>query len=505
MRNISPSFAAFVTVLVVIFCGLFSLNLLMADPPVWPDEALYADSALNIIKHGQAGTSLAGNLYPYAKEYNFSYPPLFLNSVAEVFRLTNFSIYSQRLFSLLLSLGVLVGLYLFARELISSEGRWILPLLLIFVSFDYTFSRAAHISRPEIMVLFFSIPSLLFFEKEFSSGGKRTGTGASSVLAGFFAALAVLTHFIGAFLPIAEGIFLLLIYRLKIFRVQKIYVYCATFALTLLPWVFSIISHWNIFLLQVSASFARKVSDETWLLTAFSTQPTTIKLLYVFYLLTTVIFVIKTFNDKSPAKTLLSVTLDASWLVSIVGKQFWYYVFPVPFIYLAAALIVNDLINGWGKMDQSLRKMWLLIMTPLILIAAGVSLFLQFTLLSTSGDVYYRYNEYSQAILAGIPAGWSVFMSAIPDPYFALKTRNSNALYEFPSLSVPRDKYLRLLDKTDYVVYNGSYEEMVFGNLLNSYLQKNYDTIVKIGQPGGYQALVIKLKPRNLRVNSVSE
>jgi len=72
-------------------------------------------------------------------------------------------------------------------------------------------------------------------------------------------------------------------------------------------------------------------------------------------------------------------------------------------------------------------------------------------------------------------------------------------LYEFPVLQTPLANYEEVLNKCDYVVFNGSYEEVLFGDFLVKYLETNQSEIVEIGQESDYQTLVVKLKPQTER------
>lgn len=100
-----------------------------------------------------------------------------------------------------------------------------------------------------------------------------------------------------------------------------------------------------------------------------------------------------------------------------------------------------------------------------------------------------------------VPKNKTVFLSAIPDPYFGFKKKRDkqNKLYEFPVLKTDKKNYLKILNDSDYLIYTGSYETLVFGNFLQSYIEKNKEEVYYLNEPYQYQALIIKLKPKTKR------
>lgn len=116
------------------------------------------------------------------------------------------------------------------------------------------------------------------------------------------------------------------------------------------------------------------------------------------------------------------------------------------------------------------------------------------------GGEKYSYDLFTDNALTVISPGQTVFLSTVPDLYYGLKTnRPDDTVYEFASSAIPRDEYLKQLDEANYIVYNGSYDEAFFGDLLVRYIELNKERISQIGGPDQFNAFVIKLKTQQSR------
>jgi len=188
---------------------------------------------------------------------------------------------------------------------------------------------------------------------------------------------------------------------------------------------------------------------------------------------------------------LLALGLILSWFFVISGKGCWYPVLVLPFVYLSLAVLLKE------KLDLKIKLTLALILFLNLLANFRLHSYL---LLTIGKKDHYSYKNFTQEILKIIPEGKTVFLSVIPNPYFGFKeAQRSNRLYEFPVTATDRKNYTKVLDDSDFVIYNRSYEEVVYGDFLWQYLERNKLRIYKIGQPFQYQTSIIELKPKSER------
>lgn len=466
---------------VPVWIGFFLSNFL-TNPPVWPDEAVYADIARNILKEGRLGTDLWSGVLPGVENHAYWYPPLFFYLVSLWSKLFGPSIIAQRLFSATAGSFLVIVFYLFSK-IFFKKAVWFSLFTSLLIAFDFTFLRAARVSRPEIFVLLFGTLSLYLFLLFLTGKFSQKQKGLLVLASAFLSSLAFLTHLLGVFFFLIILTYLAIKEKLGIFRSPYFYLFLVAFAVLPLVWILSILPNLSLLIEQLSLAAARKNMDKTWILELFG-QPAGIKLLYLFYIFATSAFVFFSAFVRKQEILLLSLILSFSWVFAVVGKQFWYFVYPLPFVYLAAFLLGKTLFRKAASF---------------VLVGAAAVLLLNLRLVSYDQK---SYEDFAASILNAVPEGKIVFLSSIPDPYFGFKKEGrDNKLYEFPVVPTSKESYLAVLGESEYVVYNGSYESVLFGGFLAGYLEKNNETIYQVGKPGGYQALVIKLKPATQRLD----
>ena len=129
-----------------------------------------------------------------------------------------------------------------------------------------------------------------------------------------------------------------------------------------------------------------------------------------------------------------------------------------------------------------------------VLVSVFVGLNLFSTLTSLVNQKPYSYSDYTQSILSHIPDNKTVFLSVTPDPYFGFQQAGrSNQLIEFPVLSTSLESYQQALDQSDYIIYDQSYNQVLFGNFLETYIASHEQEKVLI-TAGGYSAYIIKTR-----------
>lgn len=472
-----------VTLPIFLFFVFLNASLLLKYPDIWPDEAIYADIANNLSTENRLGTTLWQGLIPNVESYAFWYPPVFFYILAFWEKLFDLSIFSQRFFSLLIGSFVVFLFYFFSKIFFKKNSLWFILLFLFMLVTDFNFLRAVRISRPEIFVLFFGIISFLFYIKNKKSIGLS--------IAGFFSSLAALTHIIALFIPLSIALHFLIINKLNSFKSKYFYIFLFSFLVPIIIWLTSIYPHIDILKEQILLAVIRKNIDQTWLLYVFSSnQPFLIKILNFDYLFFALIFVIFAFiYRKNKNYLFLTIIIVLSFSFAIFSKQFWYYLYPIPFVYLGITLLLL----------QNLKKIYKHILVTFILILILTNIALQSLIIFDGWEKSYE--NYTLEILKIIPENKTVFLSSIPDPYYAFKTKDrNNKLYEFPVLHTKKENYLNVLNNSDYIIYNGSYDAPIFGDFLENYIKKNGLNFYKVGELSGYKTLIIELKPKKERI-----
>jgi hypothetical protein len=487
------------TISIFLFIAFFLSEMFLKIPAIWPDEAIYADIAGNILKDGRLGTDLWKGVIPGVENHAYWYPPLFFYSLAGWFKLTGLSIVNQRLFSVLIGSIFIIIFFRFSRSLIKQSGWpiWFPTLALIL---DFTFIRSSLISRPEILILLFGISALWFFIEAVNSQKKRTQT-TFYVLSGLFAAFTVLTHFIGIFILASIISYLFIEKKVSFIKQREFYIILTSFFLPIIIWISSIITNLTILRQQFLLAFARKSMEEPWIWIAFKTQTFDLKLIYLIYLLISVIFILFSFYFGKKQYRYLSLVLFFSWFFCFYGKMFWYFVFPIPFIYLSLSILILEIYNFWQNYKTNINKQLFcsICAISLLLVFLNVKLLVD-SFFQQSGNSY-SYDKFVNEIIKLIPQNRTVFLSSIPDPYYGLKiNRPGNSLYEFPVLETSKENYLKNLNDSDFIIYNGSYD-FIFGDLLVRYIEKNALKISKINEPLQYQTIVIELKSKIERIS----
>ncbi|OIN94291.1 hypothetical protein COS81_04000 [candidate division WWE3 bacterium CG06_land_8_20_14_3_00_42_16] len=472
--------------LISIFLGLVCIFFL-TDPPVWPDEALYADIAANLATQNRLGSNLWQGVIPGIETHALFYPPVFFYTLALQYTLFGVSILAQRLFSVLAALGVIVIFYAFSRRVIKSAVPWFSLIPVGLLVFDFMFLKAARLSRPEIFVLFWGMLALYLYRKA-TDNFHLSRSNFFLSLSGLSASLAFLNHPVGIFVAAAITLDWFLRLKTRIFLSRKFYLFSLCFLLPVVLWILSLLPNFDLFLQQFSLAVQRKSIDRQWLFIALTQQPFPVIMLNCYYLALSLFFAVYFFVRRRKEGLLPFLLLAFAWAVAIYGKQNWYYVLPLPFLYLAGGIFL-------AKLNPK-KQRW--IIAGVVILPVLMNLWV--LALLSSANAGKSYAQFSQAVASSVPEKSIVFLSSIPDPYFGFKMYNKNVqLYEFPVLQTPLANYEEVLNKCDYVVFNGSYEEVLFGDFLVKYLETNQSEIVEIGQESDYQTLVVKLKPQTER------
>ncbi len=492
----------------LVLIGLFTLftirsGTFLQDPPVWPDEAIYADIVQNMQKEGRMGTDLWLDTIPGIQQHAFIYPSVFFFIYFLWFKVTSLTIAHQRVLSVIagaMSLGVVYGIMKQIR--FNSLIANLISLGLL--SITYVYMKAAKVSRPEIFVLTFGLLSIYFFIKFLSQ--KNYIQLKYIIIASVCSSLAFLTHLIGVMFILSLLVSITFLHTPIIKKKQLLLVSISIFLMPITLWALQNIRVLNIFIQQTSIAYYRKTMEGTWLQSLYNSAPYFSESFNLFsqYLFSLTILILATFlvpitkrifskNDFDKFKTLIIFSY-VIWFFTLFGKMFWYYVFPFPLTYILVSILLTISYKKYKPYMNFKSLRYLKYFT------IGACLYLGFANIHIISSIVtrykknsYSYDRYIKDIIKNIPSNSHVFLSAIPSPYHGLfGTKNNYVLYQFPVYKITNDEYDRLLTSAEYVVYNGIHDNIV-GTYIIQYIKQNRESSISIGSMDQYRAEIIKL------------
>ncbi len=478
-------------VLLASFYLFFRFILIMKVPPLWPDESIYAEIAYNILHYARSGADLWGDAIPGVKDHILGYPPLFIYSLAFWFKLNVFTIFSQRFLSIIVGLVYLFSYFYLAKTFLNKKNNYeliFIPLLILV--FDPTFLRTSIISRPEIFVLLFANISLISFNHVFlKQSKKRIGRKDLffSVLAGLTASIATLFHLLGIIYLISEAILLIFIKRTKICKDKLSLLFLASSLIPLIMFTFTLIPYLDNYKNQIGTISQMRATSPSWIRQIFTYAPTEERTFAILLIISGIFPLLFGKIYQNRRLMLITLIIAMSWIIVLVGKIQWYYILPIPFTYMGIALMIDS----ENKKSSLFRKMLVLVLFFFLLLNLKSIFSLRYLFYK---DVY-SYEELSTQILNYIPDNKTVFLSSIPDAYYVFKTKRNNRLYQFPPVPIAPEKFLNLLDQSDYIIYNASLSVSGLDLYLQKYVLKNMAKANKIESINQYQVVIFELKP----------
>lgn len=474
-------------------------------PPIWPDESIYTDTALNIIKQNRIGSDLWSNTIPAIQNHTFGYSPIFFFTIAAWFKLFGFSIYNQRLLSIVASLfflfvySVLSKKFLVGKKNTNTSFIANLPAFLLII--DLSFIQISNISRSEIFVLFFgglSLVLLMSSKLYDQSIQKRRLSILLIVFAGLSVGLAILYHMMGILFFLSELSYLFLRGIMKKERLTYLFIGASLFPI--LIWLITLMPYLNMIGPQLQTIFSSRQTSPRWINIIFKSGPLEERLLFTLYASISVLFLIYAVLNKNKNHLLLCLLLIYSWIFALIGKIQWYFIYPIPFSYLSLVVLINKSMYKKGEtiINKIILNKVLLSSMFLFLIAINLKIFYHKSQILTGDN--YSYQVFSNEISKIIPENKTIFLSSIPDAYYIFKTKRNNKLYQFPPVPISPEKYLNLLDQSDYIIYNAPLSVNRLDLYLQKYVTQNTLKMNKIGGINQYEAIIIELKPKPERI-----
>ena len=472
---------------------LLSCYLLLDEPFIWPDEALYGDISRNIALNGRLGTDLLKGMIVSVENHAYWLPPLFMYTLAGWLKIFGTAIETQRYFSVILGMAFILIFYQVAKSFIQLKNRTlslVFPLAVTFLlTIDAAFLKASRLSRPEIMVLVLVFTALLFYLK---SIGSKKRQNILLFFTGLFLGLAATTHLIAICFALSFGLHLMYTHKKNLFRFKGTYIFSIAFLTPIIIWILSIYPNYDLLQNQLNLISESRSYTIPWYINVLN-FPLLTKVSYFIYILLSLTFVIYSLKTKKSAYLLLSFILILTWIFVTLGEIYWYTVYTVPFAYLALMVFLCDTLSiSKNNLRSKGAKIFFI----------GITAFLIFSNISNYLSLfsYYKnrnsYQIFTDQILENIPENKSVFLTSLPDAYFAFD-KDRNKLYEYPAFFADLNDVKKVLDQTDYIIFSGFFSPDPVSNSIDQYITRNTESIKELTSP--YKIMVIKLKAPELR------
>ncbi|MCR4326257.1 MAG: glycosyltransferase family 39 protein [Candidatus Roizmanbacteria bacterium] len=438
-------------------------------PSVWPDEAIFADTARTITLRGTMATHLFSDIIPGMQERALWYPPLYFYLLSWWTRFTAFDIVSIRLLSVLSSCLSLIMVYVFSLRI--TQQKWFGVLTMILLGIDYSFLRAGQVGRMDSLTLLWIITAT------YAGYEGRIGSSLMWLLiAGVASGLAVLTHPLGCIAPAVLAIYLLITkhsYRRLIIEYS---VFFAPIAMAALGWYWWIGQDIAVFITQYQLQFARKANSPFFVVTSVQNYWSW-RLLFLLYI--GICVYAGTLRKQLRLMQLLTIGIVVAVIILMWGKEMWYTLYLQPWVVLFLIFVIHAC---------AIRK--------LAYGMVAVYLILNLWLIRSPMIQYPSYAHLQSALAHTLPQNGTIYLSQIPDPYFIVRDQSPAVkLLEFLTVPVSDELYERLLAKSDYLIIN-----QVFDERMRSYITRNMQTQTSlISSDGTPVGTMIKWVPRNKR------
>lgn len=459
--------------------------LLLVDPPVWPDEPIFASIADNFASTGELKTSIHGSQAAAQKNSIYGYPPVYFYVLGSWVWFFGDSIEAIRLSSVTIAVLTLVTFFFLALKL--TGNKLIAFYAVLALSLDYQFSQASRISRMEILVIFFTLVSILL-----TLHARTKKKSSLYVAAGIFSALSFLTHPIGLLAFTINFLFILLSAGSIRSKIKPLLLLITPLAFGLCLWIFNLgpLDH---FLADLQKHLSRKANLRPYIFTLFQidfnfkmTLLSEIAIILWIAILGLVRSVKRHQNLISSELLLILVSVVVSLAFIISGKEVWYLTYLTPFAYLAVIFLLKNALHFKSKLIITLAI--LLLNLPLFFNLAQLN-----NIFVNNSDK--NYHLFASQISEILKNSQPICISSIPDPYFELKLNPNADLYEFIYLDTDVKKQTAFMDNCNSVVLNFAIDPTS-----NDYIKRNVDKQLLFGTPPGYATYLIILRDKKDRI-----
>ncbi|MGQ9463108.1 MAG: glycosyltransferase family 39 protein [Candidatus Fervidibacter sp.] len=406
--------------------------------PYIPDESLFLQPAQNLSNGQGMGTQMLDELLPGISQRTYWQPPVYFLALSVWCKVFGFNVLSSRWLSRICAVIALVLLCFLAK-------RWGLPdsfvfLCLLWTALDLSFQYSANLGRMEILNCVWMLSCLITFTTYWGSRGKQ-----SLLLAGLFAALATLTHFVAIPAVITLALALGL-------RRQKDLV---RFSLPLLVgwalWAVYALQDLESFLGQIGAQLARKGEGgfapfpiKSMFLTGsipfFGVFPANSPPLW-FALSTLSLWA--WLRKKTPLEIWQTFCLLAIYAGGALGGEVWYAGWFAPFGYLLLTVWLYEFSRWFPK------TRWQIFCVAL----TGYQLLQITRVLISVPSLSQDISRFLADVQKPIPHGAKILTHSVPDPFPVLSEGRSDLhLVQVSPTPMPEEKLRKALQQSSHLV-----------------------------------------------------
>jgi len=383
---------------------MVSLSLFLTWPPLWPDEAVFADTARGLLETGRPATGLVAGLEQGA----YWQAPAWYYLAAGVIAVAGFEIAPLRLLSVVLGLIVIWLSLLLARR--AGYSRWSAHLAALLLGLAPLFVMNAKLARMDGLCMVFLLAGLLGYVA-WTSGGRNYLLW----LAALAFTLAVLTHPLGLIGPTVGSLHALVGGSRR-----------GRSGLRAVPWMIGAVLLALLLWILVAgdpATLARQLQYQLWRKTSspgthllgFLERYWSIPLLGIVVIAGIGWMWREARARRSPGSTILALAAAVSTTVVLVSFELPYHVYYLPFVLPGVAGLFEWLLNrgGWVKVGGVLA------LVVLLANLAAYTLFFNYQLnVRLRAETDYR--AFCQAIARELPQGAALLINGYPTVYWGL-------------------------------------------------------------------------------------
>ncbi|MFA6554487.1 MAG: glycosyltransferase [Candidatus Paceibacterota bacterium] len=208
----------------VLCAFMFALFHLKESPPVWYDEGLYIQDAVNLVQDGIVGVRFSPDIIRHVSEFSVGFPLTY--SLAGFFNIFGIDIFTARLLMILFILGLIISSYFLIKKLYGRNIAIISTILLSTFPPLYGNGKSVLGETPGLLFLVLALLFVYLARTKFGSRNKYI------VFAGLFVGLAVATK--PFFLILIPALIVGLFSSRKIMQIKMSDLYLGSIA-TLIP------------------------------------------------------------------------------------------------------------------------------------------------------------------------------------------------------------------------------------------------------------------------------
>ncbi len=419
----------------LIAAAVYGVALLRHDPAPWPDEALFANPAVSLLRHGHLGTDVMAGYLPHIAERTYWMPPLYFVVLAPWFAVFGVGLGAMRAFSLVAGAAALVLTWRLARRAGLPEHAANIAVALLAV--DGVFLRAARVGRMDVLALALALAAV---ERLLAA---RTGAPRAAFAAGLLAALATTTH------PLAGAALAVVGADLSLRRdVPSLRAAAKGAAAPLGLWGLYIFRDPSSFVAQFGAQLARKASRHPW---SFASMRSSLTMNLDQYrdasnpsvvdphAAAVALWCVGTVGLvwgalRSPSLRPVLALHAALGLAVLTSMEMWYPVYVLPTVALGAAALLADVtVRGARRTVVAVVVLGVGATFGVRSLTRQQALLERWSELGTDGD----YDAFCTRVGALIPRGATVFVSVLPDVTLGLLGRDDLRLRTFVPEGLP--------------------------------------------------------------------